>query len=483
VLGVWLLLTARPSSLAVGSAEGIGCARNVKEKDMGIAAVRRVGTRWMLVAMLLAVVRPADAIPAFARKYGLPCSACHQAWPMLNNFGQTFKDNGYQLGNDRDAPIYQQPAYWPIMLRTTPNWHRESNNRVAVDKVAGNASSGLVDSTVSSSGFDLSGVDLITAGTLHNNISMFVQPFLNANGGSEIDQAWVRLDNLFGSRWLNVKTGKFELDELISQERILTLSLTGGTYYNYFFTPRGDNNVFGGIGNPQLGVEVSGHSDNDYTRYSVSVVSSNNGQTGLPAGNSYDVYTNFTQAFEIPRLGMQRVGVYGYFGQSPTFFQTSNGKPIPGTGMGNRGFYRAGAYGLWYLGKFDFQTFYMHGSDNVYLGNAVPANQPSLLPAGAVGPTWNGGFVEADYTYNPRLIAIGRYELIRMSRQANPSIPGNAGNLDTWTIGYRWYPFMSPRAGLAWVQEYSHILNPGAAPLTGKDDSNSSYLMGLDFDF
>ncbi len=50
------------------------------------------------------------AIPAFARKYGMPCSACHEAWPKLNNFGQTFKDNGYQMMNDRDAPIFQQAA-------------------------------------------------------------------------------------------------------------------------------------------------------------------------------------------------------------------------------------------------------------------------------------------------------------------------------------------------------------------------------------
>jgi len=445
--------------------------------------VRRVATLGLLMGALLAGVPQARAIPAFARKYGLPCSACHQAWPMLNNFGQTFKDNGYQLGNDRDAPIYQQPAYWPIMFRISPQWHWESTNRVAVDKVPGSQSSGLVESTVSASGFDLPALDIVTAGTLYKNISFFVQPFIAPAGGTGIQQSWLRLDNLLASRWLNVKMGKFELDELISQERILTMSSTGGLYYNYFFTPPGDNNVFRGIGIPQLGVEVSGHSDNDYTRYSVSVLSSNDGQTGLPAGNSYDVYTNFTQAFEIPRLGMQRVGVYGYFGQSPTFFQTSNGRPIPGTGMGDRSFYRAGAYGLWYAGKFDFKTFYMHGYDNVFLGNAVPANQPSQLPAGAVGPTWNGGFVEADYTYNPRFIAIGRYELIRMSRQANPGIRANAGNLDTWTIGYRWYPFMSPRAGLAWVQEYSHILNAGSAPLSGKDNTNSSYLMGFDFDF
>jgi hypothetical protein len=46
----------------------------------------------------------ANAIPAFARKYGLRCSACHESWPMLNYFGQKFKDNGYQVMNDRDAP-------------------------------------------------------------------------------------------------------------------------------------------------------------------------------------------------------------------------------------------------------------------------------------------------------------------------------------------------------------------------------------------
>jgi hypothetical protein len=449
---------------------------------MGIVTVKRIGTCVLFVVVLLTAVQPAHAIPAFARKYGLPCSACHQAWPMLNNFGQTFKDNGYQLGNDRDAPIYQQPAYWPIMFRVTPQWHRESNNRVAMDKVPGNGKSGLVESQVTTSGFDLSSLDIVTAGTLSKNISFFVQPFFTQSGGG-IAQTWVRFDNLAKSRWLNVKMGRFELDEPISQERSLTLNNTGGLYYNYFFTPPGDSNFFTGIGGSQLGVELMGHSENDYARYSVAVVNNSNGQAGLPAGQTYNVYTNFNQGFEIPGLGLQRVGVYGFFGESPTYFQTSNGNSIPGTGTGNRSFYRAGAYGQFYVRKFDFQTFYEHGYDNVFLGNSVPANQPSKLPAGAVGPSWNGGFVEAHYTYNPRLIAIGRYELIRMSRQADPTIRANSGNLDTWTIGYRWYPIMNPRAGLAWVQEYSRIVNAGTAPLSGKDDINNSFLMGFDFDF
>lgn len=449
---------------------------------MGTVASKKIGTHLLLAMVLLTAVQPAHAIPAFARKYGLPCSACHQAWPMLNNFGQTFKDNGYQLGNDRDAPVYQQPAYWPIMFRVTPTWHRESNNRVPVDTVPGNGSSGLVESTVTASGFDVGGVDIVAAGTLSKNISFFVQPFIG-NSSAGLAQAWVRLDNLAGSRWLNLKMGRFELDEPISQERTLLLNNTGVLYYNYFFTPPGDRNVFTGIGNDQLGVEVSGHSSNDYRRYSVAVVNNSNGAPGLPTGQSYNVYTNFNQGFEFPGLGLQKVGIYGFFGQSPTYFQTNNGNPIPGTGTGNRSFYRAGAYGQWYFGKFDFQTFYEHGSDNVFLGNSIPSNQPAKLPVGAVGPTWNGGFVEAHYTYNPRLIAIGKYELIRMSRQANPSIPSNAGNLDTWTIGYRWYPIMNPRAGLAWVQEYSRIVNAGAAQISHKDDISNSYLMGFDFDF
>lgn len=436
----------------------------------------------LVAVMLLAAVRPAEAIPAFARKYGLPCSACHQAWPMLNNFGQTFKDNGYQLGNDRDAPISQQPAYWPIMFRVRPEWHRENNNHVPIDNIPGNASSGRTEASLTTSGFNTTAIDLVAAGTLAKNISFFVQDFIG-DGGTTLYQSFIRLDNLLRSHWLNLKVGKFDLDMPISQERILTQSLDGSSYYNFFFRPPGSSNVFRGIGIPQLGAEIMGHSANDYSRYSLAVLSSTNGHAGTLTNQSYDLYANFNQSFEVPGLGLQRVGVFGYVGQSPTYFQTSGGVPIPGAGLGYRSFYRAGAYGQWYAGKFDFMTLYMHGQDDVFIGNSVPANQSSSLPAGAVGPSWNGGFVEAHYTQNPRLILVGRYELARMSRQANPKIPSNLGNLDSWTVGYRWYPIMSSRAGLAWTQEYSRLLQAGASPLSGRDDGSSSFSMGFDFDF
>jgi len=442
-------------------------------KLIGIAGLKGVSAL-LLLGVLVTAVSPAHAIPAFARKYGLPCSTCHEAWPMLNNFGQTFKDNGYQLGNGRDAPIDQRPEYWPIAFRLMPQWHRESNSRTAVDQVPGNGNSGQVETSVTRYGFDTSSIDLLTAGTLSNNISFFVQPFIGT-GNTFLAQAWVRFDNLAQTRWLNLKVGKFELDQPISQERLLTLSTTGGGYYNYFFTPPGDQNP-NAIGNNQLGAELSGHSENDYTRYSIAFFSQYPSQS--PSG-----YANITQSFEIPKLGLQRIGAFGYLGEAPTYFQTSGGSVIKGAGLGNRSYYRAGAYGMWYVGKFDFDTFYMHGSDNVFLGNSVPANQPGSLPFGAAGPSWNGGFVEAHYLHSPRLVLTGRYELIRMSKEANPQFPSDAGNLDTWTAGYRWYPIMNPRAGLAWVQEFSRILNAGQAPITGRNGINNSLLMGFDFDF
>jgi hypothetical protein len=448
---------------------------------MGTAKLKRIGMRLATLGLLLAGIQPAYGIPAFARKYGLRCSDCHEAWPKLNNFGQNFKDNGYQLMTGRDAPIFQQAAYFPIMFRTQVLWHRESSNGVPVDIIPGNPAGGQVESTVTTSGFDISGVDIWVAGTLYKNISFGVQPALDSSGKGHLLTYFIRFDNLIGSRWLNLKVGKFELDNVISEERQLFLSNQGGFYQSYHFTPVGDRTSFG-LGDHQLGAELLGHSSNGYTRYSISLLNSNDGQVGSPV-NSYDVYGNFTQGFELPKLGLQKVGAFAYVGKRPTFFQTSGGNPIVGSGTGNRSFNRTGVYGLWYVGKFDLSTFYMHGSDNVFLGNGVQADQPSALPPGAVGPMWNSGFAELHYTYNPQLILLSKFETVQMSRAANPGLRKNLGDVRVWTVGYRWYPIMGTRAGLAWHQEYARSLTTGTAPLTGRDVTSSSYFMGFDFDF
>jgi hypothetical protein len=437
--------------------------------------------------------KPASAVPAFARKYGLPCSACHEAWPKLNQFGLLFRDNGYQLMNERDAPIYQHPSYFPISFRVTPQWHRETTNRMAVDSVPGDAKSSQVEASITTSSFDLSGVDLWTAGTLANNISFQLLPSSDATGAFHFESAWIRFDNLAGTRWLNLKFGKHELDTPISEKRFLTLTNTGGFYRLYHGTPIvSDINSFGGIGDNQLGVELMGHSVNSYTRYSVSVLSSNDGQTGLPTNQSYDVYGNFSQAFNVPHLGLQRLGAYGYSGRSPTYYLTADGQAIPGTGRGNRPFYRAGGYGQFYAGRFDAQALFMRGKDNVLLGTGTPANQIDALPDGSKAPVWDGAFIEVHYTYSPQLILVGRYENIHVLQQALPegsllpsgvAITNNFGNSEAWVAGFRYYPIMSSRAGLAYHMEYAHVRSSGTAPITGRDVRGSSAFVGFDFIF
>ncbi len=410
------------------------------------------------------------AIPAFARKYGLPCSACHTAWPELNNFGQTFRDNGYQLNNDHDSPIYQDPGYFPISFRITPQWHREGVNNQLIDAVPGVAGDpvtgeGMVNGRVTTHGFDLSGFDLWSAGTLYKNISFTLLPAVEASGALGFEAAFIRFDNLKGSRWLNFKIGKFELDNMLSEKRFLFLSNNGGFYQSYHFVPVGEMSNAFGLGDNQLGAELSGHSVNSYTRYGVALLSSNDGNPELPTSRGYDTYLTFSQAFPIGKVGVQRFGGFAYIGQRPTIALTSEGNPIPGAGYGNKSFYRVGFSGDLNIGKLQFLPFYLHGYENAFLGTNTAAN--AALPDGAMAPTWNAGFVETHFHLNPQFVLTQRVEMIRMSRQALPDTPLNTGNIDAYTVGYRWYPIMFSRAGVAFHNEYSITKTRGNAPLSG----------------
>src|SRR5579864_7333145 len=204
---------------------GMGTQSYVRRK---LPCVRPFATITLVVVFLiLSSSQNANALPAFARKYGLRCSACHESWPMLNYFGQKFKDNGYQLMNDRDSPIWQNPSYWPVTFRITPNWHRESTDKVAIDTAIPGVQT---EAKLMTHGFDLSGLDILTGGTLFQNISFLLTPSSDPTATFHFESAWVRFDNLLKSPWLNIKFGKFELDNIISEKRIENLSSIGGFY-------------------------------------------------------------------------------------------------------------------------------------------------------------------------------------------------------------------------------------------------------------
>src|SRR6267142_1918455 len=282
-------------------------------------------------------------IPAFARKYGLLCSACHTVWPELSAFGQRFKDNGYQLGNDRDSPIWQNNAYWPIAMRTTPQYRVENTtNQVTDASPAGK--------TITQAGFDLSGVDFLLLGTLYKDITFGLVPTLDADGTTGLEAAFVRFDNLGSSPWAN---------------------LTVGSANNFGF---GDN---------QIGAEFSGHSINSYTRYSVSLLTTDDGTPGLPGGKSLDAMFTASRAFAIGSgLGPQRFGVFGYLGHRPTVFDSSGGQPIPGTGSANKSFVRFGATAQLWLGNLELIPLVSHASDDAAVGGAGTVRVGADVQAG-----------------------------------------------------------------------------------------------------
>ena len=80
-----------------------------------------------------------------------------------------------------------------------------------------------------------------------------------------------------------------------------------------------------------------------------------------------------------------------------------------------------------------------------------------------------------------------------MSRQALPSNPLHAGNIDAYSVGYRWYPIMFSRGGLAFHNEYSITKTQGMSPLSGTGPAtpslsttptwSNSAIAGFDFAF
>jgi len=486
--------------------------------------------KWYLTAALVLVFlvlsggQRANALPAFARKYGLRCSACHETWPILNNFGLKFRDNGYQLMNDRDAPIWQNPGYWPVTFRITPIWHRVSSLS-AVDLYS---STGVVTpdgaiQRITSSGFDLSGLDFHTGGTLEKNISFYVLPSSDPTATFHFETVMARFDNLFGSPWLNIKVGRFELNNLLSEKRMVQLSGNGGIYQTYHFIPFGDGNIFGQMGSNQLGMEYVGHSYDDRTRVSAALLSSSDGNENLITGaNSYSGFFTVDRGIDAGKLGVDRLGAYAFIGQAATYYRTTSvtlpTTPIPGSGIQNKSFSRVGFTGQFYFGPhFDVNLVTQHGLDNAWFGqgygnpinpgsaeNGIPTCPPSclinntpgmFLPAGSLGPTWNGYTVEARYVFSPQLIFIGEFEAERMSREANGpgftgtsnngytgQMPSNLGNINNYDALIRYNPFMTSRAGLALQAEFNVFHQIGTGPAL-TNTQTSELLLGFDLDF
>ncbi|MDE3018866.1 MAG: hypothetical protein KGI53_07595 [Nitrospirota bacterium] len=458
----------------------------------------------------------ASAIPAFARKYGLACNVCHvPGFPKLNDFGNLFRDHGYQLGADQDLPTFEgiTMGFWPVSFRTTVGYQSAS---LRVD-----------GGGVGTGSFGFTGLDILSYGLLHRNISFGVvyTPGLGSAGfgaGStagqgDLESAFVRLNNLErflgagGDSYLaNLKVGKYELDVPFSEKRSQTLNTKFVMYHYQAGTPYSavlsnltasrystyaNPNTFA-IGDNQPGAELAGikpTAGDGYFRYSLNVLSNSN-QTGplsgCPAGTTcgtggrgFDFYGHVTQSFGgYGIVTGHRIGLFGAYGSAPTRVNAVC-PTCAAVGADGQPFSRIGVdLSTTFDGQWNLFGAWMHATDS----KPLFASQGI---ANAQDASWNGAFVQLDWypTLMPILDMPGwlvtyRYDLIRNTRQGNPTFATNYNDVDSHTWMARYYIHQSSRTDIAWHAEYNTFRALGVG-VGGGDQVGQTMLLGLDFAF
>ncbi len=437
---------------------------------------------------------PASALPLFAKKYHLPCTACHEAFPKLNDVGIAFKDNGYQMGTDRDAPI-SNPVVSPFSLRTTPNFNVQTQTAVPTDQSNSD--------NISTGTFDLTGLDFLSGGVLEKDISylLVIAPFLG--GDLDMEAAWIRFSNLFGSSWFNIKIGKHEMEIPFSEKRAFGLTGSGASYLVYDYHPGGSANInINNLGANQFGLELMGHSQNSRIRY---VLDLNNGSmegSNQALGKVPNLYANLSFGFDQENIS-ERIGLFGDYGYWPTSDKTQGGTPLPGTGTNNKPFSRMGTDLIFNFGSSgtplgSLMVQYMYGvEDGSLIGQTVIPDTALTCPGlpvscgapfnGSTGGSqdgiFHGGTVEMQWMPNLKTVLFSHYDWILNKQQADVSLPDDYNDQASFTLGSRYYLVQSQFSMVALHGEWSYFASKKTNLVTVEDQITNTFFVGVDYAF
>ena len=435
----------------------------------------RVFRAGLLLMLGLVVAMPAFGIPAFARKYGLECPSCHESWPVLNNYGRSFRDNGYQLRLGKDDPITASPGYWPVSVRITPTYAYTTVSNQTTDQGLKKLKTG--------NGVADAGMDLLMAGALTEDISFLVVPSGFASDGKvALEAYWANFSRVIkNSDWLNIRLGKHELDLPASGHRRMSLS-TDYLLYGYHPGPAGVQDPAAAafsMAENQRGVEITGHDRASLLRYNISAFSANDSEGSSHGVSSPSVYAHLQKYVPLDSSGLSQVefGLWGAHANYPTTFLTLGGVAIAGTGGNLKSTSRYGFEAQAWLGKsvapLHLNLVYGHGSDN----------QGLYLGAADRNGTWNGGFLEAIWVPAKERLPWGifaRYDRIRNQSQPVTGSPSNLNDQDQFTVGVRYTIRYTHRDEVAFHVETSTRRQKGFAD-DGSDVRTNAILFGVDF--
>lgn len=163
------------------------------------------------LGLILTCSQPAQAVPAFARKYGVKCYTCHTIPPALNKTGYMFKRLGYRMPPDEMDGTKPAPKISEldknIKFSITNSLAVIGQGSFTVDKTRN-------DTTASSTSFNLDEVALFVAGSLpESNFSYFVQYELYEGGENRLEQAMVGYTGGRANSSFFGKVGQIHLQE------------------------------------------------------------------------------------------------------------------------------------------------------------------------------------------------------------------------------------------------------------------------------
>lgn len=439
-------------SLLIGCVAGVTSANATDHPARSLPLhARAAPTRNELYAAVRAYEAHAS-IPAFARKYGMKCSACHLAVPVLNQFGQAFKDNGYRMKNGTDDLRANEPAYWPVFAWLWKNYE------LGIDHVGGQ--------TVQRVGRVRDGALVFGAlGSISDKVSFRFIPSVYEDGVSFADAGWIRYNQAFGTDWVNIKVGSNEFDLPINAGREYNMSNSRFAVLYAYAVP-GTLSRFAMLF-PQPGLEIMGHDLGSRNRYSVNLFTA----SGAPAAHcsvcAPGVFGRVTHRFEL-LSGLVRKVQVGVFGAYATW-------PVGPDSSDLKGQRRLGG---------DVEAWL--GSDvlplRVTLMGMTGRDDRALVPLATQDPKFNAGMLQIDYVPKLPLVFYGRLQLIRNQRQAIAGTPGDVGDQDFQLVGVRHAIELTSR--FAWLVELTYwrqtikAVAPGGANTT-----HGSLWLGTHLDF
>ena len=434
---------------------------------------RLIVTIFALTGLILSIPQTSHSIPAFARKYGFNCNMCHVSFTKLNDFGQRYRENGYQIPGQEGTEKNVFEIAPPLALRLAVG-HAFYNAKTTTP--------GQEFKGPSTSGFHLYAFDLFGAGVMHKNVSflMIYKPRTDApeafaynnsgpNQSGTLESANIVFSNLVQNA-VNLRIGLLEpAYQAISSRRSFYL-VEPYEIYNFpapydittpFETPPPSSRTYG---SNQIGMEASGHFNFGF-KYGLGVVNGN----GLnPDNNTYrDVYLNLFQVIGKGdgQSAGQRLGLFAYYGWTPSsLFAEPDTVAGNAHGLDNRPYSRVGGNASLNWRSFNLSALFLAGKDDKKLNILDPSKSYD----------YNGGFAELDYSglINNRLLLSALYNWVQPPSYDNRKISAISGlvryYLGDWTA-----------VNVALHGEYTHRM-VGKGDFKAREDVVTAL---IDFDF